>query len=596
MNLTPSFKVELNLPLKECMKKIVLSTIILALTACTGGGDNKSPNQPQSPPNSGVFVDSLVGGVYFKTETQSGMTDDNGRFSCRTAEVVDFFLKGDNGKEVSLGSVPCRAVVSPIDVVTSGRLSITSNINTDLTVDQKDRVVKMLRLLQSLDSDGNPSNGITMRPSDVTKLSNVLEARGQTSVEAMFSGVAYEEDLSVTMAQIGRSVVTEAQATAHFESTQELCSDTLCQAPPQVGGGDPTPTPVQTPNPTPTPGPGGGDPTPVPTPISTPTPTPGPSYVACMNGVTYANKIVDVTGGTIYPVNTSNGTVTDSTALTLETRIFFKSNGDVELYRQRSGYAYYKFQVEAGAVVSESINIYGIGFSNGLFNLSFGPEQMMGYSKVRYATQNSVGSTMTESRRMWIYDTANCQNQVPNEVIEVTPGSNPTPAPSATPMATPTPVPVANIVKCISGSLPAQMQSVSGQYQALPTYIINQADGSFNPSNQFATDRMPFTMILKSDGSAKVYRQRNGQVWHEFQGATWIENGGVLTVINIGFQNRKASVSMDAEYAFYGSTVRDGQVNSFGQGDPLYRRMSVTETCVVPAQPADTILVTPPNN
>ena len=126
---------------------------VAALTACGSGGDGGSApaaGAPPAPPpatpaaQQGIFVDSAVQGLGFTSGTFTGRTDANGRFDYRAGETVTFTL----GRS-TLGSAPGSDVITPLSVAGTG--------------DETDqRVTNIARLLQSLDADGNPENGIVL--------------------------------------------------------------------------------------------------------------------------------------------------------------------------------------------------------------------------------------------------------------------------------------------------------------------------------------------------------------------------------------------------------------------------------------------------
>lgn len=119
---------------------LAVSFLSLALLSC---GEANVIDDPEPIPISGVFLDSPVYGVAFSTSSQSGQTDASGGFLYLDGETVSFSIG-----QIALGTVPGRPVVTPVDIVGGA---------TDET-DQ--RVVNICRLLQSLDLDGDPSNGI----------------------------------------------------------------------------------------------------------------------------------------------------------------------------------------------------------------------------------------------------------------------------------------------------------------------------------------------------------------------------------------------------------------------------------------------------
>jgi hypothetical protein len=126
--------------------------LAVAFTGCggSGGGDSAPPpaNPPANPPaataQQGVFIDAAVQGLGFNSGTFSGRTDAQGQFQYATNETVTFSLG-----RTTLGSVAGGDVITPMTLAG--------------TSDETDpRVVNLARLLQSLDADGNPENGIVL--------------------------------------------------------------------------------------------------------------------------------------------------------------------------------------------------------------------------------------------------------------------------------------------------------------------------------------------------------------------------------------------------------------------------------------------------
>lgn len=143
-----------------------LSTAILvsALTACGGSGVSVNPvsqadvttsttssvntstasvSQSDAVASTGQFLDSAVSGLYYETNTFNGFTDAAGGFSYVPGEYVRFYL----GKTF-LGEALAQAEVTPLDLLD--------------VADDPDKLQNMLRILQTIDSDSDPSNGITI--------------------------------------------------------------------------------------------------------------------------------------------------------------------------------------------------------------------------------------------------------------------------------------------------------------------------------------------------------------------------------------------------------------------------------------------------
>lgn len=99
-----------------------------------------------SPVNRGIFVDSAVTGLGYQTLSQSGVTDANGEFDYMTGESIEFFVGN-----VSIGIGKADYLMTPSD--------LRSNSNKESKYHKRN----VIQFLQTLDTDGDPSNGIGLR-------------------------------------------------------------------------------------------------------------------------------------------------------------------------------------------------------------------------------------------------------------------------------------------------------------------------------------------------------------------------------------------------------------------------------------------------
>ncbi len=118
---------------------IGLSTVLIS--GCLSGSGSSSGTD--SSWRTGSFVDSPVEGLLFRTDSNEGVTDADGTFRYRNGETITFTI-GD----LTLGSAPGQSVLSPVDLIDNADDS------------SHPAVINMARLLQSLDADGNLTNGI----------------------------------------------------------------------------------------------------------------------------------------------------------------------------------------------------------------------------------------------------------------------------------------------------------------------------------------------------------------------------------------------------------------------------------------------------
>ncbi len=115
-------------------------------------------------PMRGHFIDSPVSGLGYQTPTNWGVTDGGGGFDYFPGERVDLWLGS-----IYIGHPLAGHKISPLDIFEGA--------------DTRDnRVVNMARLLQSLDADGDPKEGIQILPSVTACLDQAMYALGYDQV------------------------------------------------------------------------------------------------------------------------------------------------------------------------------------------------------------------------------------------------------------------------------------------------------------------------------------------------------------------------------------------------------------------------------
>jgi hypothetical protein len=163
------------------LRNIILAIVLLFLIVACGGGGSSSSSTPSDnqvvsdeinspsteeiandtlddevvvvPITTGVFIDAPVEGLYYETETLSGLTNSDGEFQYRSGETVSFML-GD----IELGSVEGEVMITPLTLVG----------DTDIN-NPSIRAVNIARLLQTLDSD-SANNAVITIPSTLETL------------------------------------------------------------------------------------------------------------------------------------------------------------------------------------------------------------------------------------------------------------------------------------------------------------------------------------------------------------------------------------------------------------------------------------------
>lgn len=183
--------------------------VITALAACGGSSGGKPDPTPPINGNggnnntgtteTGIFIDSPVINIGYRTETHEGVTNENGEYNYEPGETVVFFI-GD----LEFPPVLASGVVTPLDIVG--------------TTDTGDtRVVNIIRLLQTLDVDGDPSNGLTISQSAKDNATQV----DFDLPEEEFASSPEVANLIVNGGQdsVPSELVSTEEAVTHFENS-----------------------------------------------------------------------------------------------------------------------------------------------------------------------------------------------------------------------------------------------------------------------------------------------------------------------------------------------------------------------------------------
>ena len=183
----------------KTISKILTPILLVAIASGCGGSSSSSEDEPAITTApvieefTGQFIDSPVEGLRFRTDSQDSFTNSNGEFTYQLDEKVRFSI-GDT----ELPEVNAQSIITPLDVFASDDAY------------QKE-VSNLLRLLQSLDVDGNADNGITFAD-DIHELF--------TGVNLDFSAEDFEQQANNLLMQttgVYQSLISEYDAIYHFD-------------------------------------------------------------------------------------------------------------------------------------------------------------------------------------------------------------------------------------------------------------------------------------------------------------------------------------------------------------------------------------------
>lgn len=194
----------ITLLLSRCYSVFFILALSLALSACGGGGGSSTETGGSGTNYStrtGVFSDSPVSGLTYSFNSEFYKTNNAGTFQYSWNDTLDvvaaktsFYLGG-----FLLGEVSGKPNVTPLDI-----FGATSTSDP--------RVVNLLRLLQTLDNDDDPSNGIEISPS--------VQEQFTQSLNINWAHDIFSNDSPITTildtAKPGVSIVSAENAVAHF--------------------------------------------------------------------------------------------------------------------------------------------------------------------------------------------------------------------------------------------------------------------------------------------------------------------------------------------------------------------------------------------
>ncbi|HEX7763276.1 MAG TPA: hypothetical protein VF433_06670, partial [Cellvibrio sp.] len=176
------------------------SSAAVSVSSVSSAETSSTQSSSQAPVVTGVFLDAAVANIGYRTETQEGVTNGQGEFSYRVGELITFFIGA-----LELPSVTAKDIVTPLDMASTETL-------------EDNQVINILRLLQSLDKDGDASNGIEITAAAIAA-GVVLDFTAPPEVFAQLPAV---KELLQASGSANNELISIDKAVAHFQTTLEL--------------------------------------------------------------------------------------------------------------------------------------------------------------------------------------------------------------------------------------------------------------------------------------------------------------------------------------------------------------------------------------
>lgn len=173
-----------------------ISTLAVASLVGCGGGSGGSGG---ASTKTGYFIDSAVEGLEYASGNTTGITGADGSFRYEEGKPVTFKIGG-----LILGSVRVtNNRVFPVDLISGA---------TDET---HPKVSLMAQILQTLDSDGDPANGITITETSRQAITQAIEV---ATADPTQTTAAINQLLSTATQGRSAALVSQSDAESHLRT------------------------------------------------------------------------------------------------------------------------------------------------------------------------------------------------------------------------------------------------------------------------------------------------------------------------------------------------------------------------------------------
>ncbi len=182
-----------------------LACLVMVISCSSDDGVGSDDDNDKVPYVLGTFLDSPVEGLYFTSKDTVGYTDESGTFAFRVGEEIEFLIG-----QLSLGVLDPKETITPLDFG-----GVDATINSDI-------VKNLAALIQSLDDDCEPENGIeiTREVSDEFE-ANAIDLNSDDFVNELSELIiSLNTDLGINL-----KFVHPNDAAKHLASTLQLEDD-----------------------------------------------------------------------------------------------------------------------------------------------------------------------------------------------------------------------------------------------------------------------------------------------------------------------------------------------------------------------------------
>lgn len=155
--------------MKTLQKLLLLSWVVLLAACIESDDDEEAIKEALEEEGVGYFIDSPVQGLAYSSPSHTGTTDAFGRFDYEEGEMVTFSLGS-----ITLGSASTAKAIHVSDLFGDADANDIDTLN-------------LARLLLTLDSDGDPDNGIQLSTEAVTEANSTNFPNGIDFTSASFA-------------------------------------------------------------------------------------------------------------------------------------------------------------------------------------------------------------------------------------------------------------------------------------------------------------------------------------------------------------------------------------------------------------------------